>query len=113
MPPYSYAEVTLYPVHAYSWTAPDGTQRWVRYRLSPQQGGRPEGEFKGKDRLQQEILARLAAGPVRYTLDVQVAGDGDDPHDPTSVWRTGWSSRGSTRQYSQNQVCPSGPGVFS
>jgi hypothetical protein len=43
--------------------------------------------FKGPDRLREEILARLAAHPVRYTLEVQVAGPKDDPHDPTSLWK--------------------------
>lgn len=88
--PYSYAEVTYYPVHAYKWVAGDGTESWVRYRLTPH-GGREErvaGEFTGRDRLREEILARLAAHPVRFTLEVQVAGDSDDPHDPMSVWRT-------------------------
>src|SRR5690349_17667434 len=51
VPPFSYAEVMYYPVHAYSWTAADGTVSWVRYRLTPQAGARPAGEFKGKDRL--------------------------------------------------------------
>ena len=88
--PYSYAEVTYYPIHAYKWIAADGTESWVRYRFSPQGGSdqRPAGEFKGRDRLREEILARLAAHPVRYTLDVQVAGPKDDPHDPMSVWRS-------------------------
>lgn len=84
--PFSYAEVPYFPVHAYSWTAADGTQRWVRYKLTPQPGARPEGTFKGRDRLREEIAARLANGPARYTLEVQVAEDGDDPHDPTSIW---------------------------
>jgi catalase len=86
VPPFSYSEVTYYPVHAYRWTAADGTESWVRYKLVPQTGERPTGEFKGKDRLREEILARLAAGPVRYTLEVQVAGEGDDPDDPTRSW---------------------------
>ena len=85
--PFSYAEVAYYPVHAYSWTAADGTVSWVRYKLTPQQGTRPEGEFKGKDRLREEIAARLAEGPVRYTLEVQPAGEGDDPNDPTATWK--------------------------
>ncbi|RNL81283.1 catalase family peroxidase [Nocardioides marmorisolisilvae] len=88
VPPFSYAEVVYYPVHAYSWTAADGTQSWVRYKLTPQQGERPAGEFKGKDRLREEIAARLTAGPVRFTLEVQVAGAGDDPDDPTTSWGT-------------------------
>ena len=86
IPPFSYAEVAYYPVHAYRWVAADGTESWVRYQLTPQPGERPAGEFKGKDRLQEEIVARLTAGPVRYTLQVQVAQDGDDPDDPTKTW---------------------------
>lgn len=87
VPPYSYAEVHYYPIHAYKWIAADGTESWVRYRLTPQRGQRPAGEFKGRDRLREEIVARLADQPVRYTLDVQVAAPGEDPHDPTSVWK--------------------------
>lgn len=88
VPPYSYAEATYFPVHAYRWIAADGAETWMRYRLSPQGGRdqRPAGEFGGADRLREEILARLAAHPVRYTLEVQRAAAGDDPHDPMSVW---------------------------
>jgi catalase len=86
-PPFSYAEKTYYPIHAYEWVAPEGTRRWVRYRLRPQDGRRPGGSFEGFDRLRQEIVARLAEGPVRYDLHVTVAADSDDPHDPTSVWK--------------------------
>jgi len=86
-PPFSFAEKTYYPIHAYGWVAADGTRRWVRYELRPQAGKRPSGSFEGLDRLRQEIVARLAEGPVRYDLHVTVAADGDDPHDPRSVWR--------------------------
>lgn len=88
-PPFSYAEKTYYPIHAYGWVAADGTRRWVRHELRPQVGRRPSGSFEGFDRLRQEILARLAEGPARYDLHVTVAADGDDPHDPTSVWKGG------------------------
>jgi catalase len=94
VPPSSYAVVTYYPVHAYGWVAADGTTTWVRYRLVPQPGPAPEGRFDGPDRLQDEILARLSAGPVRYGLEIQRAAPGDDPHDPTSVWETPWESAG-------------------
>ena len=33
------------------------------------------------------MAARLARGPVRFDLRVTVAADGDDPHDPMSVWK--------------------------
>jgi catalase len=86
--PYSYAEVAYYPIHAYKWISAEGAETWVRYRFTPQRSERPAGEFKGRDRLREEIVARLAEHPVRYTLEVQQAGPGDDPHDPTSVWHT-------------------------
>jgi catalase len=86
--PASYAEATFYPIHAYKWIAPDGTESWVRYTLTPlaTDADRLPERFEGPDRLQEEILARLERGPVRFRLDVRVAGPGDDPHDPTSVW---------------------------
>lgn len=85
-PPSSYAAVTYYPVHAYQWVAADGSTCWVRYVFRPQPSSF-SGEFDGRDRLQDEIVARLAAGPVRYDVEVTVAADGDDPHDPTATWK--------------------------
>jgi catalase len=87
VPPFSYAEKTYYPIHAYAWVGPDGTRHWVHYRLRPRPGPRPSCAFEGSDRLRQEIVARLADGPVRFDLQVRVATEGDDPHDPTSVWK--------------------------
>jgi catalase len=86
--PRSYAVATYYAVHAFKWVAADGRESWVRYTLRPAGSTDPEGTFAGMDRLFEEIEARLAAGPVNYTLEVQVAEEGDDPHDPLSVWRS-------------------------
>ena len=86
--PKSYAAATYYAIHAYKWVATDGSETWVRYTLRPTASTDPEGTFSGKDRLFEEIAARLAAGPVTFALEVQVAGEGDDPHDPMSVWRS-------------------------
>jgi catalase len=85
--PFSYAEKAYYPIHAYAWISDDGTRRWVRYRFRPQEGRRPAGSFEGFNRLRQEIVARLAEGPVRFDVQVDLAADGDDPHDPMSVWK--------------------------
>ena len=87
-PPRSYAEATYFPVHAYQWVAPDGTRRWVRYRLEPVDPAatRTAVDFTGRDRLADEIAARLAAHAVVFDLRVTVAALGDDPHDPMSVW---------------------------
>ena len=61
--PHSFAEATFYPIHAYGWVAADGTRNWVRYRFVPQatKADRLEEKFEGKDRLSEEIRARLGA----------------------------------------------------
>ena len=61
----------------------------MRYTLAPLGGAadRPEGTYEGRDRLREEIRARLAEGPVRFDLRVTVAAPGDDPDDPMSVWK--------------------------
>ena len=89
--PYSYAEVTYYPIHAYGWLDERGHRTWVRYQLVPlaARTDRPEEELDGPHRLGDEMAARLALGPVAYDLLVKKAGAGDDPHDPMSVWRSG------------------------
>jgi catalase len=90
VPPHSFAEATYYPIHAYGWLAPDGARSWVRYVLRPlaTEADRLEGaSFSGRDRLAEEMSARLDRGPVRFDLRVTVAAENDDPHDPMSVWK--------------------------
>ena len=86
--PITYAEVTFYPIHAYGWLAADGTRTWVRYifRATATKADRLEQRFEGKDRLPEEMLARLERGPVTHEVWVQVAGEGHDPHSAMSVW---------------------------
>jgi catalase len=88
-PPHSYAEATYYPIHAYRWVSMAGVGTWVRYRMVPQAqpSDRPGGRFAGRERMREEILARLERAPVRFDLVVTVAGPKDDPHNPMSVWK--------------------------
>jgi catalase len=88
-PPHSFAEVTYYPIHAYGWLDADNAPTWVRYVLQPlaTDHDRLDEAFEGRDRLFEEMEARLARGPVRFDLRVTVAAEGDDPHDPMSVWK--------------------------
>jgi catalase len=89
-PPPSFAARGYYAFHAFKWLDAGGQQRYVRYTWKPtvdvpelQQG---EAKARGRDYLSAELAKRLEAGPVRFELEVQIAGAGDDPNDPSAVW---------------------------
>ena len=52
---------------------------------------REEAKAKGRDYLRGELEARLAKGPVAFTLEVEIAEEGDDVDDPTQAWPAGRS----------------------
>lgn len=89
-PPASYATCRYYAVHAYRFLDAAGGGRFVRYTWVPEAGdarlGPREAKRRGRDYLQLEIVERVAQGPVRFTLELQIAGPGDDVDDPASVW---------------------------
>lgn len=91
-PPASYATCHYYAIHAFRFVDASGGSRYVRYTWIPEAGdtrltGR-EAKSRGPDYLQQEIRERLASRSVRFTLELQIAGPGDDVDDPASVWPT-------------------------
>jgi len=89
-PPTSYAEQRYYGVHAFVWVDPDGGRRAVRYTWEPDAGvnflGAKAAKALGPDYLHDEFDQRLATGPVRFTLKLQVAESGDRTDDPTIQW---------------------------
>lgn len=89
-PPPSFANVHFYGVHAFKWLDAGGGSRWVRYEWVPQAGSERLGvraaRRLGRDYLFDEFRTRVAAGPVRWTLSVQIAAEDDDPHDPSAHW---------------------------
>lgn len=89
-PPESYATCQYYGIHAYRFVGADGRARYVRYTFLPEAGesrlGAREAKRRGRDYLQDEIRKRLERGPVRFTLELQLAGPGDNVDDPASVW---------------------------
>jgi catalase len=89
-PPVSYATCRYYAVHAYRWVGADGGERYVRYTFVPEAGDQRLGpraaKARGRDYLQEDIRARLATGPVRFWLELQIAGPGDNVNDPEAVW---------------------------
>jgi catalase len=86
-PPESYATVAYNSIHSFRWTAPDGTERWVRYRFEPEAGERTlsgeEARSRGRDYLQEEVLARDSTA---LRMWVVIAEDGDSIDDPTVAW---------------------------
>ena len=86
-PPESYATVAYNSIHSFKWTAPDGTERWVRYRFEPEAGERTlseeEARARGRDYLQAEIVGRDVAA-FRYM--VVIADENDAVNDPTLAW---------------------------
>ena len=88
-PHHSFAETAFYPLHAYGWLDADGARSWVRYEFRPTVGrdDRLPETFTGRDRLAEEIAARLARGPVVHEVWASVAGPDHDPHRVTSRWK--------------------------
>jgi catalase len=88
--PVSYATTAFNSLHAFRFTAPDGTQRWVRYHFEPEAGvatlDGEEAQEKERDYLREELAGRLDDGPFAYTLSVAVAQEGDPIEDPTLAW---------------------------
>jgi len=89
-PPASFASRPYFPFHAFKWVDAGGGERWIRYTWRPTVDepdlSRGEAKERGRDYLFDELRDRLGRGPVRMELEVQIAGEGDDPHDPSSVW---------------------------
>lgn len=89
-PPESYATCRYYAIHAYRFIDAGGGVRFVRYTFLPEGGDHRlsprEARRRGKEYLQEEIRQRVARGPVRFTLQLQLAEPGDHVDDPASVW---------------------------
>jgi catalase len=89
-PPLSYGSARYYAVHAFKWIDADGGERYVRYRWLPELGEHSleadEARARGADYLQEDLRERLAEEPIRFTLELLIAGPGDKVDDPTSVW---------------------------
>lgn len=86
----SYATCAYYAIHAFRFLEADGGARYVRYTFVPDAGDQRislrEARRRGRDYLQREIRERLARGPIRFTLELQIALPGDSVDDPSAVW---------------------------
>jgi catalase len=88
--PASFAQESFFGVNALKFTSASGTGRFGRYRIIPEAGTAyledSEAQSKDGNYLFTEILERVAAEPVRFTLAVQLADDADVVDDATIHW---------------------------
>ncbi|MDX7950467.1 catalase family peroxidase [Lichenihabitans sp. Uapishka_5] len=86
----SYAENRFNGLNSFIFTDASGTDRTVRWSLIPAAAAEsiaPDDLAKrGPNALEDEIMQRVAAGPQRWTLSVQVANPGDPTVDPSKAW---------------------------
>jgi catalase len=89
-PPVSYGSVTYYGVNTFKFTNAQGAVRYGRYRIVPEAGN----HFLSADMihsaapgyLAEEIRQRVAHGPIRFHMLVQLAQTGDKLDDPSTAW---------------------------
>ncbi|RKK02554.1 catalase [Pseudoroseomonas wenyumeiae] len=89
----SYAEERYNSLNAFIFTSTDGQNRAVRWSMQPE--AQPVAvspdqlATRAPDFLEQDIKARVAAGPVRWTMVVTIAGPDDPVADPSKAWPEG------------------------
>lgn len=88
--PSSFARETYFGVTAMEFLNADGASRFGRYRIVPEEGNdfltAEELATKDANFLMDEIRARIAAKPAKFTLAVQLAEPGDVVDDATIHW---------------------------
>ena len=88
--PASFATEAYFGVTAFRFINQQGKACYGRYRIVPGAGVQHLDDATAKSRganyLFDEIGRRVAAGPIRFDIQVQVAKDGDTVNDPTVHW---------------------------
>ena len=88
--PASFATEPYFGVNAFEFTNAEGKSRFGRYQLRPEAGAKfltaEEAARKSPNFLIDELGERLAGGPVKFRIVVQLAGEGDKVDDATEVW---------------------------
>jgi len=91
--PTSFAHESFFAVSAFKFTNQAGVSRYGRYRLLPDAGNEylstEEAAKKDANFLMDEMTARLAKGPVRIRVVVQLGIDGDQTDDAVVAWPAG------------------------
>jgi catalase len=88
--PSSFGRETYFGVTAMRFLNRDGASRYGRYRIVPDAGNDHLSAealaAKEPNYLFDEIAARVASGPVKFKIVVQLANEGDEVNDATIHW---------------------------
>ena len=88
--PVSYATEAFYANHAFRFVNAAGQKQAGRYQIVPVEGPQyladAEAKARPRDFLTEEIKARLARGPVKFRLLLQLAAPGDRTDDSSISW---------------------------
>ena len=88
--PASFANESFFAVSAFKFTNGDATPRYARYRILPEAGSEylddSAAAAKSPDFLFDEIKDRIAKGPIKFRIVLQLAHDGDTLDDATVRW---------------------------
>jgi catalase len=91
--PTSFAREAFFAVTSFKFTNADGVSRHGRFRIRPEEGTEylsdEQAAAKSANFLFEEIDQRLARGPVRLGVFVQLAGDSDNVTDASVTWPEG------------------------
>lgn len=85
-PSASFATERYDGLNAFYLVAAEGTRQAVRWRVVPQGVTPAASAGEGADYLAQDIERRLAAGPLRWTLQMTFANAGDPVDDASKAW---------------------------
>jgi len=88
--PASFAKEAYFGVTAFRFVNQQGVARFGRYRILPAAGiehlDDATAKSQGADYLFEELTRRMAAGPIRFDIHVQIAKDSDIVDDATVHW---------------------------
>jgi catalase len=88
--PTSFAREAFFAVTSFKFINAQGVSRHGRFRIRPEEGTEylsdEQAAEKSADFLFEEIGPRLARGPARLGVFVQLAGDGDNVTDSSVAW---------------------------
>jgi catalase len=88
--PASFATEAYFGVTAFRFINQQGVARYGRYRIVPDAGVEhlddTASKSKGENYLFDELTHRIAAGPIQFNIQAQIANDSDSVKDATIHW---------------------------